>query len=501
MPGKNDNGKRSKLTIKQSPLPAYEHGKLPPQALDLEEAVLGALMLEKKTLTIVLDKLVEANFYKEANQILFRAISNLAQRMEPSDYLMVINELKTMGELEFVGGPYYITQLTGKVASTINAEHHCRIILQKFIQRELIRISSMIIEDAYEDTTDVFDLLDRAHSHLNDMTLNAIDKNEKSTLELMTAFNNKLDKSIANRSKKEITGLSTGLKDLDRMVDGWQPSDLIIIAGRPAMGKTAFAIGLMNHIMTVLDKPVLMFSLEMTDLQLVGRLVSQDTGISISDIRKGAIGKEEMNKIQSSTGKFFDKKQKGLLIIDDNSLMTITELRARAKRIMSEHNPALIIVDYLQLMSGEGGRNESREQVISNTSRGLKILAKELNVPVVALSQLNREVESTTWRRPNLSHLRESGAIEQDADLVIFCYRAHYYFEQGFDRFEEIEVHGEMQSSEGLGELIIAKHRQGATGIIPVKFENTIAMFSDLYKPQEAPVVPYHEKEEEDEPF
>jgi len=491
---------KKKLTIKQSPLPSYEHGKLPPQALDLEEAVLGALMLEKDTLTVVLDKLRPAHFYREANQILFQAIANLAKRSEPSDYLMVIEELKSVGELEFIGGPYYITQLTGKVASTANAEHHCKIILQKFIQRELIRISSIMIEDAYEDTTDVFELLDQAQSNLNDMTLNAIQHREKTTLELVSAFNNKLDKSIANRTKKEITGTSTGLKDLDRMLDGWQDSDLIIIAGRPSMGKTALAMGFMNHVITVLKRPVAMFSLEMTDLQLIGRLVSQDTGISITKIRKGEISKDEMNQIQASNGKFFDKKDKGLLIIDDNAMITITELRARAKRIMSEHNPAMIIVDYLQLMSGEGGRNEGREQVISTISRQLKILAKELNVPVIALSQLNRAVEDTKWKRPNLAHLRESGAIEQDADIVIFCYRAHYYFQQGENRFEEITVHGESRSSEGLGELIVAKHRQGATGIIPVRFANTIAMYSDFYQESETPVTSYHEKDD-DEPF
>ena len=489
--------KKSKLTIKQSPLPAYEHGKLPPQALDLEEAVLGALMLEKDTLTVVLDQLRPVNFYKEANQVIYQAIVNLAERSEPSDYLMVINELKSIGELEFIGGPYYITQLTGKIAGTTNAEHHCRIILQKFIQRELIRISSIMIEDAYEDTTDVFELLDQAHSNLNDMTLNAIQHREKTTLELVAAFNNKLDKSIANRTKKEITGTSTGLKDLDRMIDGWQDSDLIIIAGRPSMGKTALAIGFMRHVITVLNRPVAMFSLEMTDLQLIGRLVSQDTNISITKIRKGEISNDDMNLIQASNSKFFDKKQKGLLIIDDNAMITITELRARAKRIMSEHNPALFLVDYLQLMNGEGGRGESREQVISTISRGLKILAKELNVPIIALSQLNREVEGTKWKRPNLSHLRESGAIEQDADIVIFCYRAHYYFQQGEARFEDIEVHGEMRSSEGLGELIVAKHRQGATGIIPVRFENTIAMYSDLYQEIETPVTSYHEKDED----
>lgn len=491
--------KKSKLTIKQTPLPVYEHGKLPPQALDLEEAVLGALMLEKDTLTVVLDQIRPINFYKEANQVIYQAIVNLAERSEPSDYLMVINELKSTGELEFIGGPYYITQLTGKVGGTTNAEHHCRIIIQKFIQRELIRISSIMIEDAYEDTTDVFTLLDQAHSNLNDMTLNAIQHREKTTLELVAAFNNKLDKSIANRTKKEITGTSTGFKDLDRMIDGWQDSDLIIIAGRPSMGKTALATGFMRHVITVLNRPVAMFSLEMTDLQLIGRLVSQDTGISITKIRKGEISNDDMNLIQASNSKFFDKKQKGLLIIDDNAMITITELRARAKRIMSEHNPALFIVDYLQLMNGEGGRGESREQVISTISRQLKILAKELNVPVIALSQLNREVEGTRWKRPNLSHLRESGAIEQDADIVIFCYRAHYYFQQGEARFEDVEVHGEMRSSEGLGELIVAKHRQGATGIIPVRFENEIASYSDLYQKIETPVRSFIEKD--DEPF
>ena len=463
---KKSAGTRSKLTIKQSPLPPYEHGKLPPQALDLEEAVLGALMLEKDALTAVIEKLKPINFYKESNQIIYQAICNLFQRAEPTDYLTIINELKSTGELEFVGGPYYITQLTGKVASTANSEYHAHIILQKFIQRELIRISSMIIEDAYEDTTDVFDLLDNAERNLFEVAEGTI---RGAPNEMKNLLGDAIKQIEAAKDHKDgMTGIPSGFTKLDRATNGWQKADLIIIASRPSMGKTAFVLSMARNLAVDFNKPVVFFSLEMSSVQLVMRLISNETELDAEKLKRGQLTDAEWVQLHDQISRLSEAP----LIIDDTPALSVFELRAKCRKLMSKHKIELIIVDYLQLMTTGTEGKGNREQEISLISRSLKSIAKELNVPIIALSQLSRAVETRGGpRRPQLSDLRESGAIEQDADMVMFLYRPEYY---DIDQDE----HG--NSTNGIAELIIAKHRNGQTGTVKLKFISHLAKFKSL---------------------
>lgn len=462
---KNKSG-RSKLSIAPSGITNLEHGKLPPQALELEEAVLGALMLEKDALTDVIDKLKPENFYKEVHQKIYQAICDLFSKSEPTDYLTVINELKRNGDLENVGGPYYITQLTGRIASTANTEFHAHIILQKFIQRELIRISSRVIEEAYDDTVDVFDLLDNAESKLFDVAEGTI----RGAPKKMTGLIGEALKQIedAKNHKDGMSGVASGFTKLDRMTNGWQKADLIIVAARPAMGKTAFVLSMARNLAVEFRKPVAFFSLEMSSLQLVMRLISNETELDAEKLKKGQLTMAEWEQLHSQIDKLSDAP----LIIDDTPALSIFELRAKSRKLMAKHQLELIVVDYLQLMTAGSDSKGNREQEISMISRSLKSIAKELNVPIIALSQLSRAVETRGGdKRPMLSDLRESGAIEQDADMVIFLYRPEYY---GID---EDEDHNPTQ---GLAEVIIAKHRNGQTGTVRLKFVDRLAKFKSM---------------------
>lgn len=454
--------------------------KLPPQAIELEEVVLGAMMLEKSALIEVCDIVKPHHFYKEVHNLICAAILTLVDESKPSDYLMVIDQLKKAGDLEIVGGPYYITQIMEKVAGTSNTVFHAHIIIQKYIQRELIRKSSETIELAYDDTEDVFELLDNFQSIANDLTLETIRNKEKNTTQLIKDFNHSLDLSIEKRKNDNITGIVTGLRQLDGLTDGWQKGNLVIVAGRPSMGKTALALGFLYSVMTIIQKSVLMFSLEMDARALIARMTSMETGIPVHKILQGKVNDHELHKIQGSQSNYFDKG-KGLLHIDDSSDLTINELKARAKRLITEHDPEIIVVDYIQLMSGGDLSRGGREQEISKISRGLKTLAREVNKPIIALSQLSREVEKSPGCKPMLSHLRESGAIEQDADIVIFVYRPHYYVTQKKSGFEEILVPGIGQiDSKGYADLIVAKHRNGAVRSVPAKFIDNQAKFEDF---------------------
>lgn len=466
--------------------------KPPPHAKELEEALLGAMILEKPTLVQVCDIIKPEHFYLERHQLICQAIFRLVEQSKPSDYMMVLEELKKTKDLKEVGGMDYILELTGRVSSTINSEHHARIIIQKYIQREIIRKSQDVLGRAYEDSNDVFDLLNDTQAIFNDLTLEVIDNRDKSTNEVLAEFNKALDLAIEKRKLNTITGTVTGLQQLDKKLDGWQKGNLVIVAGRPSMGKTALALGFMYAVMTILFRDVGMFSLEMDARTLVGRLVSMETGIDLGKILSGKVTEHEHHKIQQAQSKFFDKNDKGLLHIDDTSGLTISELRVRAKRMMAEHKLELLVVDYLQLMSGERGARGGREQEISTISRGLKVLARELNIPILALSQLSREVEKSPGCKPMLSHLRESGSIEQDADIVIFAYRPHYYHTQRKAGFEEIQVPGVgVIPSQGYADLIVAKHRNGAVGSVPAKFIDKQAKFEDFnyqeYTEPEAP--------------
>jgi len=448
-------------------LSTYTFGKIPPQARDLEEAVLGAMMLERDAVSTVIDILKPESFYLSAHQHIYKAMLNLFERSQPVDILTVTEELKKLAALEEVGGPFYITELTNRIASAANVEHHARIISQKYIQRELIRISSEIIKDSYEDTTDVFELLDRAEKNLFSVT----DQNLRRNYEEMSNLLTKAIKQIETIRDHEdsLTGVPTGFSELDRVTGGWQKSDLIVIAARPGMGKTAFVLSMARNAAIDYHKPVAIFSLEMSSLQLVNRLISAETELPAEKLKRGNLEAFEWQQLTTKS----DKLSEAPIYIDDTPAINVFELRAKCRRLKMQYNVGLIIVDYLQLMSGSNdGKSGNREQEISAISRAMKSIAKELDTPVIALSQLSRAVETRGGtKRPQLSDLRESGAIEQDADLVIFIYRQEYY---GFTEDEN------GNSTRGLTELIIAKHRNGALKTVHAQFIDKFAKFTDF---------------------
>lgn len=448
--------------------PESQFGKLPPQALDLEEAVLGAMLVDNDSVTRVIEILQPEVFYAPAHQHIMRAILRLFDKSKPVDMLTVTEELRTMGELDTVGGPFYITELTSRVASSAHVETHSRILVQKYILRELIRISSGVITEAFEETTDVFDLLDKAEQGLFNIT----ESNLKSSYASMSNLLSAAIKEIESLKDKEdgMTGIPTGFTMLDRITSGWQKSDLVIVAARPGMGKTAFTLSMARNSAVLYNKPVAIFSLEMSKLQLVNRLISAEAELESEKLRKGDLKPYEWQQLTSKVTSLSEAP----IFIDDTPGINIFELRAKCRRLKMQHDIQLIIIDYLQLMSGSGteGKGSNREQEISNISRSLKSIAKELNIPVIALSQLNRSVETRGGdKRPQLSDLRESGAIEQDADMVTFIFRPEYY---GFMQDNE------GNSTEGIAEIIIAKHRNGALGTVPLRFVKKFTRFENL---------------------
>jgi len=458
---KTTNNRRS---IKKSSF--SEMGKLPPQAVDLEEAVLGAMMLEKNAVNDAIDILKPDSFYKDAHQKIYDAIQELFQQSEPIDILTVTNRLKSKGELDIVGGPYYISQLTNRVGSAANVEFHARIISQKYIMRELIRISSDTIKNAYEDTTDVFDLLDKAESDLFSVAEGNIRKNYDKMSTLMQQAIEEIES--AKNHEDGVSGVPTGFSDLDRITSGWQRSDMVVLAARPGMGKTAFVLSMARNMAVQFKQPVAVFSLEMSSLQLVNRLIASETEISAEKLRKGNLANHEYQQLHARISGLAEAP----LFIDDTPALSVFELRAKCRRLKAQHDIQLIIIDYLQLMTAGGEGKGNREQEISTISRSIKSIAKELDVPIIALSQLSRSVETRGGdKRPMLSDLRESGAIEQDADIVTFIYRPEYY---GITEDEE------GNSTVGTGEIIIAKHRNGSLDTVKLKFIPHLAKFDNL---------------------
>ena len=445
------------------------YGKVPPQAPELEEAVLGASMLEKDTFAQVLEIIQsEECFYVDAHQKIYAAMRRLFDKGTPVDLLTITEELRKTNELELIGGAYYLTRLTMSVLSSAHVESHARIVMEKFIQRELIRISGSVISDAYEDSTDVFDLLDKAESGLYEITDKHLRKNFKSLNEVLIRTVNEIEE---NRKKTDdITGVPSGFAALDRLTAGWQKTDLIILAARPSVGKTAFALNLaMNAAMNAGKQfPVAVFSLEMGAGQIVKRMLSAVTDVSMEAITRGKMAEHEFVQLSQRMGKLAQAK----IFLDDQAALNIFELRAKARRLKQKHDIQLIIIDYLQLMQASVDKSGNREQEISKISRDLKALAKELEVPIIALSQLNRSVETRKESKvPQLSDLRESGAIEQDADLVMFLYRPEYHGINNDAMGETIE--GETQ-------IHIAKHRNGSTGMEKVRFIKEYQRFVDM---------------------
>ncbi len=453
---------------KSSNVISLQKGKIPPQAIELEEVVLGAMMIDKKGVDEAIDILSPDAFYKEAHRYIFEAIQFLFQEGEPIDLLTVSSELKKNKKLAAIGGEYYLIQLTQKISSSAHIEYHCRIILQKFIQRSLIKISSEIIEEAYDEGTDVFDLLDNAESKLYEVTQGNIKKSSESAQSLVSQAIKRIEE-ISN--KQGLSGIPSGFTDLDKLTSGWQPSDLVIVAARPGMGKTALTLSMARNIAVSHNIPVAFFSLEMSSVQLITRLISSETGLSSEKLRTGKLEKHEWQELNTKVKAL----ETAPLYIDDTPSLSIFDLRAKARRLSSQYGIQLIVIDYLQLMTG-GGSNKggNREQEISTISRNLKALAKELNVPVIALSQLSRAVETRGGtKRPLLSDLRESGAIEQDADIVSFIYRPEYYGIENWDDEAGTETAGQ-------AEFIVAKHRNGGLDNIRLSFIGNLGRFEDL---------------------
>jgi len=444
----------------------HEYGKIPPQAVDLEEAVLGAIMLEKDAIITVLDILKPECFYKDAHQKIFQSIVDLSTNEKPIDILTVTDELRKQGKLDEVGGPFFITQLTSKVASAAHIEFHARIISQKYIQRELIRISSEIQNRAFDESYDVDELLDFSEKEL----FNVAEGNIKRETTKIDSLITEAIKQIEEASKREdnLSGIPSGYTKLDRLTSGWQNSDLVIIAGRPSMGKTAFMLSMTRNIAVEHKIPVAIFSLEMSSIQLVNRLIVSETELPSYRIRNGKLEKFEWEQLEYKIKNLVNSP----IFIDDTPAISIFELRAKCRRLKIQYNVEMIMVDYLQLMSSPGDIRGNREQEVSNISRSLKAIAKELNIPIIALSQLNRSVEMRSGnKRPQLSDLRESGAIEQDADMVIFVHRPEKY---------GILENEEGDSLVGLAELIMAKHRSGPIGDVVLRFKDEYAKFVEF---------------------
>jgi len=455
------NLNRDKKNRRKTPLDLSTmiYGKVPPQAKDLEEAVLGAIMLEKGAFDAVVEILKPECFYVDAHQRIYKAMQSLANKSQPIDILTVVEELRFKEELDLVGGPYYVTKLTNAVVSSANIEAHSRIVLQKFIQRELIRISGEIISDAYEDSTDVFDLLDQAESKMYEVTSNHLKNNYESIDSVLVKTIQRIED--LRHKNEDISGVPSGFPSLDKVTYGWQSTDLIILAARPAVGKTAFALNLARSAALHATKatPVALFSLEMSAGQLVQRILAAESEIHLEKISRGKMEEHEMKQLYA---KGIQRLSQAPIYIDDTAALNIFELRAKCRRLKNTGNIGLIIIDYLQLMSGTGDRNSNREQEISTISRSLKGLAKELQVPIIALSQLSREVEKRKDgnKMPQLSDLRESGAIEQDADMVMFLYRPEYY---------DINQDENGDNNRGETHVRIAKHRNGSLETIKLR--------------------------------
>ncbi|MDB5228904.1 MAG: replicative helicase [Bacteroidota bacterium] len=443
------------------------YGKIPPQARELEEAVLGAILIEKDAISYVSDILKPESFYVDAHSTIFRAIQELFGKSQPIDLLTVTEELRKQAKLEEIGGAYYLSELTNKIASSANVEFHARIIIQKFIQRELIRISNDIIRDSYEDTTDVFDLLDTAEKRIYEITDKNLRNSTQGIGQLVSKSIMQIDGLINREDGLLEDSVPSGYLELDKLTAGWKATDLIIVAARPSMGKTAFVLNLARNAAVDFNMPVAIFSLEMGAVQLAKRLISLECEIDAQKVANGKMSDNEYAILRDKV----EKLSQAPIYINDQPAINIYELRAQCRRLQNAHGIKMVIIDYLQLMSGAGDKGMNREQEISSISRSLKGLAKELNIPVIALSQLNRSVETRGGeKKPQLSDLRESGSIEQDADMVMFLYRPEYYnLNEGADG----------ASLKGVAELIIAKHRNGPTGNVNLRFNKNFGRFYD----------------------
>ncbi len=459
----------SRSKVKKNDQSSMIYGKISPQAAELENAVLGAIMLEPQKLTDVLEIINSSEcFYGNANRLIYDVILHMFKNGNRIDFLTVCEELRKRDELEMVGGSYYVTSLTRDVVSSANVEEHARIVMEKFIMRELIRISGETINDAYENGSDVFDLLDQAEEGLYDITKNHLRKNVLNISQVLTKTLEEIQAQV--NKKADLTGVPTGFKPLNQITSGWQKTDLIILAARPAVGKTAFALNLaMNAALQDTNPvPTAFFSLEMSAGQLVKRLLSAVSEIPLEKITRGHLEDHELVQLTQR----MEKLAKAPLFIDDQAAISMFELKAKVRRLKQKHDIGLVIIDYMQLMRGSDSKNTNRQEEVSKISRDLKTMAKDFEIPIIALSQLNRNLESRKDNKmPQLSDLRESGAIEQDADMVMFLYRPEYHNANEPDNGAIIE---------GLTKINIAKHRNGKTGVVDVRAVLAYQQFEDL---------------------
>jgi len=464
----------NKTQYKSVPVNPGEMERLQPQARELEEAVLGALMLEKDAFSRVSDILKGEYFYEQAHQTIFDAIQSLSLRQDPIDILTVQDQLKKMDKLEEVGGSLYLMKLTENVVSSAHLEYHSRIVAQKYLTRRLISYAMNIQGKAFDDTTDVKDLMQEAEAGLFEISQQSM---KKDVVQINPIIDEAFEQiRLASQRQDGLSGLTSGFRELDKITSGWQKSDLIIIAARPAMGKTAFVLSMAKNMAVDNNIGVGVFSLEMSNVQLVNRLLVNVCEIPGEKIKNGQLSTQEWQQLNQESKRLYDAP----IYIDDTPSLSIFEFSTKARRLVKEHNVQILMIDYLQLMNASGSKFGNREQEVSMVSRALKALAKELNIPIIALSQVNRA--STTRaapngssnandaKRPQLSDLRESGAIEQDADIVCFIHRPEYY---------KIEVDSQGRSTAGKAELIVAKHRNGSTGDVRLNFRNIYAKFTD----------------------
>jgi replicative DNA helicase len=433
--------------------------KLPPQNLEAERSTLGAMLLDREAIARVIEVLKEEAFYQESHRRIFRAILDLYDRNEPVDYITLTDLLSRGGDLEKIGGAAYVTGLTDGVPTSAHAEHYARIVKEKAILRNLIRSSTAVIARCYAEQDDADKLLDEAEREIFELSQN---RQRGSVLQIRDVIHDAME-MVENLSKHEshITGVPTGFPELDEMTSGLQPSELIILAARPSMGKTALALNIASHAALEAKVPVAIFSLEMSAESLVTRMLCSDARVDIQAVRTGRLGEGSLGHLSMAAGRLFDSQ----VFIDDSPSINVLEMRSKARRLKAEHNIGLVVIDYIQMMSGTT-RTDNRQQEIATISRALKGLAKEIRVPVLVLSQLSRAPEARGDRRPQLSDLRESGAIEQDADVVAFIYREAYYEKETRD--------------DRTAELIIAKQRNGPTGTLKVIFNQQYTRFDPM---------------------
>ena len=440
-------------------------GKLPPRDIDLEEVVLGACMLEKDAYMNVCDLLVPDSFYDPVNKKIFQAITSLGLNQKPIDMMTVTEQLRRDGTLEEVGGAIHIAELTAKVYSSANLEYHAGIVAQKYLARRLINFAVGVETKAYDESNDIVELLQATESELFDISQNQLKREVTQIDPVIYEALQQIEK--AANSESGLSGLQTGYHALDKITSGWQNSDLIIIAARPAMGKTAFVLSMAKNMAVDFNIPIAIFTLEMSNVQLIKRLISNVASLEGEKIKSGRLSREEEDRLNSRIRNIYGAP----LYLDETPGLSISELRTKARRLVREKGVKLIMIDYLQLMNATGMKLGSREQEVSTISRSLKALAKELDIPIIALSQLNRSTENREDKRPVLSDLRESGAIEQDADIVCFIHRPEYYTHATID--------GENKDIRGLAEIIVAKHRSGAVGTIDLTFVSKFAKFEN----------------------